>query len=241
MLNRAVDIGRERARYLAVRFGRELRIARVSAGLTQEQLASRARVSQAFVSLVERGLRRPRWDVACRLAAGCGYELSVRLHPADGLRLRDSGQMELAEVVADATHPAWRLRLEDPIGDGSRRAVDIAMDHAEEIAVVELERGLADFQAQYRAAALKREAVATASDRPVRLIIGVPDTEATRRILAQHADLIRRVLPVTSRSIWHALRNGIPIGGDGILFVPTRASRRHRTPAEPAQQRRMTA
>jgi transcriptional regulator with XRE-family HTH domain len=231
MRNRAIDIGRERARYLALRFGRELRIARVSAGLTQKELAIRAHVSQTFVSFVERGMRHPRWDVACRLAAACGHELGLRLNPAAGLRLRDTGQMQLAEAVARAAHATWRVRLEDPIGDGSRRAVDIAMDHTDEIAIVEIERGLVDFQAQFRAATLKREVVARMSDRPVRLVVGVPDTVGTRRILSQHSDLIGRVLPVTSRSIWHALRNGLPIGGDGILFIATRPSRSHQIPA----------
>lgn len=225
LMNRAVDIGRERARYIGVRYGRELRIARVSGGLTQRQLAMRAGVSQGLVSLVERGLRQPRWDIACTLAAACGYELGVRLHPADGLRLRDSGQMRLADVVAAAAHTAWRIRLEQPIGDGSRRAVDIALDHAEERAIVEIERGLVDFQAQYRASVLKRDVVAGQSGRPVRLIIGVPDTRATRRVLAEHADLIRRVLPIPSRAIWRAIRHGTVIGGDGILFIAPRRPR----------------
>jgi len=223
--NRIVDIGRARARYLRIFMGKELRIARVSGGLTQQRAAARAGVSQAFVSLVERGLRTPSWEVGCRLAAAVGCELSLRLYPAEGVGLRDSGQMELAEAIAAAAHPRWRLRLEDPVGDGSRRAVDIGLDHPEELGVMELEGGLADFQGQYRIAALKRDAISARADRPVRLIIGVPDTAMIRRVLGTHAELIRRALPVSSRAIWRALRNGTPIGGDGILLIP-RPSRR---------------
>jgi transcriptional regulator with XRE-family HTH domain len=225
LMNRAADIGRERSRYLAMRYGKELRIARVGGGLTQRQLATRAGVSQGFVSLVERGLRQPRWDIACSLAAACGCELGVKLHPSEGLRLRDSGQMRLADAVAAAAHAAWRVRLEQPIGDGSRRAVDMAMDHAQERAIVEIERGLVDFQAQYRTSVLKRDVLAGQSGRPVRLIIGVPDTRATRRALAEHMDLIRRVLPIPSRAIWRAIEHGIVIGGDGILFIGPRRRR----------------
>jgi transcriptional regulator with XRE-family HTH domain len=221
-MNRAVDIGRERARFLAIRYGKELRIARVGVGLSQRHLALRAGVSQGFVSLVERGMRQPRWDVACRLSAACGYELGLKLYPADGLRLRDSGQMALANPIASRAHPTWGVRLEVPIGDGSRRAVDIGLDRADERAIIEIERGLADFQSQYRAAALKRDALAAQIGQPVRLIIGVPDTRATRRVLAEHADLIRRVLPTPSRSIWRALEHGTPIGSDGVLFIPSR-------------------
>jgi transcriptional regulator with XRE-family HTH domain len=225
--NRFVDIGRERARHLAQRFGRELRIARVGMGLTQRQLALRSGVSQGFVSLVERGLRTPSWPIACQLSAAVGCELSLKLFPAEGVGLRDSGQASLAEVIAEAAHPRWRARLEVPLGDGSRRAVDIGLDHEDEVVALEIERGLVDLQAQYRAATLKRNRIAGHESRPVRLVIGVPDTPAIARVLAAHDALIQRALPVPSRAIWSALHRGTVVGGDGILLIP-RPSRRRR-------------
>jgi hypothetical protein len=58
----------------------------------------------------------------------------------------------------------------------------------------------------------------------VQLVLAVPDTRAVRARLAKFGELISRTLPITSRSIWAALRSGEPVGGDGILFV--RAPRR---------------
>lgn len=225
---RPAAIGRQRWRELTIRFGRELRTARITAGLTQAQLGMRAEVSQEAVSAAERGTRHPSWDVACRLAAGCGTELSIRLYPADGVSLRDSGQMRLAEEIATAAHPAWHIRLEHPVGDGSRRAHDIVMELASEIDAVEIERGFADVQGQLRAAQLKRDVLAQRSDRPVRLILAVPDTASVRRVVREHAALFARTMPIPSRRIWQAIRSGTPIGGDGILFVPPA------TPARPA-------
>jgi transcriptional regulator with XRE-family HTH domain len=226
MRNRAADVGQQRARFLAARFGTELRVARVSAGLPQRQLATRAAVSQGFVSLIERGLRLPSWNVACRLAAACGCELGLRLYPSGGVGLRDSGQLGLAELVAAEVHRSRSVRLEVPVGDGSRRAVDMVLAHPAELLLIEIERGIADFQGQVRPATLKRDAVGAGSRVPVRLVLGIPDTRAHRRMLAEHRELIDRVLPVASRAIWKALRDGTPIGGDGILLIRVRRPRR---------------
>jgi hypothetical protein len=43
----------------------------------------------------------------------------------------------------------------------------------------------------------------------------------------EHADVLSRAFPIPSRTIWQAIRRGRPIGGDGILFVPRPARRRH--------------
>lgn len=226
---RPAALGRQRWRELRVRFGRELRTARITAGLTQAQLGIRAEVSQEAVSAAERATRQPSWDVACRLAAGCGTELSIRLYPAEGVSLRDSGQLRLADAIGSAAHPAWHIRLEHPVGDGSRRAHDIVMELADEIDAVEIERGFADLQGQLRAAQLKRDALAERSERPVRLILAVPDAASVRRVVRDHAALFARALPTPSRRIWRAIRSGTPVGGDGILFVPS-APRTRSTP-----------
>ncbi|HEX9738284.1 MAG TPA: helix-turn-helix transcriptional regulator [Candidatus Limnocylindria bacterium] len=55
---------RSRSRHLAARFGTELRIARVTSGLSQEQLAGAAGLGQTAVSRVERGIIRRRWKCA---------------------------------------------------------------------------------------------------------------------------------------------------------------------------------
>jgi len=49
--------------------GDELRKSRLSAGLTQEALAARAKVTREYVSHVERGVYQPSVDVLMRLCA----------------------------------------------------------------------------------------------------------------------------------------------------------------------------
>jgi len=191
----------------------------VTAGLSQARLASLAGTSQTEVSKAERGLLDISLDARCRLAAACGHELGWRLYPMATVRLRDSGQLALVQSIVAAAHPSWHPRLEVPVAPGDPRAADLVLSSLTEIIHIEVERALVDLQAQLRSAQLKRELLDQASSRPVRLVIAVPDTHSTRAKLAPFGQLLAQTLPTSSRRIWQALRNGEPVGGDGILFV----------------------
>ncbi len=219
LVPRPATVARDRSRLLARRFGRELRIARVTAGLTQRRLARLAGTTQQEVSRAELGDPGVGLEVRCRLASGCGHELWWRLDPVASVRLRDSGQLRVADAIVGAVHPAWTARLEVPVARGDRRSADVVLAHARELVEVEIERALVDFQAQLRAGQLKRRSLAERETRPVRLVIAVPDTSATRARIRPHLDVISRALPAGSRRIWAALRSGEPIGTDGLLFV----------------------
>lgn len=205
------------------RFGREVRDARRAAGLTQSRLASRVGISQPMISRIERGACVPDLRAMARLARGLGHDLSVRLYPADGIRLRDSGQLELADVIRAAAHASWRVRLEVPVArPPDRRAADMVLDSTVEVVLIEIERGLRDLQAQLRAAQLKRVALAERLGRDVRLVIAVPDTPAARRATAPHAAVLRSAMRMTSRAAWAAIRSGASLHGDALLWVRQR-------------------
>lgn len=217
--------GASRSRWLALRFGQELRIARVTAGLSQAQLAQRAGVTQTVVSRAERGLEEASLRVRCRLAAAAGHELGWRLYPVASVRLRDSGQLAIAQVITREAHRSLTPILEAPIGPADARAADLLLTGPAEILHIEIERALVDIQAQLRAARLKRDALAERDPRdrrPVRLVLAVPDTRTTRLRLAPAQDVLSRALPATTRQIWRSIRTGAPLGLDGILFVRDR-------------------
>jgi hypothetical protein len=88
-----------------------------------------------------------------------------------------------------------------------------------EAIMLELERWLRDVQAQLRAAQLKRAALSERIGRPVRLVLGVPDTRAMRKALEPFVDLIASALPVGSRRAWACIRSGEPLGGDALLWI----------------------
>jgi transcriptional regulator with XRE-family HTH domain len=216
---RPKDIGIARTRELAQRFGRELRVARVTMGLTQRQLAMRAGVSQAAVAQAEGGNAGLSLEFRCRLASAAGHELSLKLFPVSSVPLRDSGQLGIAMAISAAADSSWRCRFEVPTGPGPMQAADVVLDRADEVLLIEIERGLVDFQAQLRAAELKRSSLSGREARPVRLALAVPDTRVMRDRLSENSELTRRILPIGSRAVWRGLRQGLPIGGDGLLRV----------------------
>src|SRR6185436_12000297 len=119
-------------------------------------LARLAGVSQQLASWAELGKGEISLEARCRLAAACGHELGWRLYPVASVRLRDSGQMALAQAIVRAAHPSWRPRLEVPVAPGDPRAADLILTGATEIIHIEIERALVDFQAQLRSAQTKR-------------------------------------------------------------------------------------
>jgi transcriptional regulator with XRE-family HTH domain len=227
---RPAAIGRSRSAYLASVFGRELRVARMTTGLTQMEMSRLAGVSQQEASRAELGAGDVSLDARCRMAAACGHELGWRLYPVATVRLRDSGQLTLAQAIVGAAHASWEPHLEVPVAPGDARAADLILVGPAEILHIEVERALVDFQAQLRSAQLKRQAIAERHERqerqqpPVRLILAVPDSRTSRARLAPFEDLISRTLPADSRAAWRAIRSGGLLGSDGILFV--RAVRR---------------
>jgi transcriptional regulator with XRE-family HTH domain len=60
-----------------------IRMARREAGLTQQDLATRAATSQAAVSAYESGRRSPSVDTLCRILAAAGFEVRMRLAAPD--------------------------------------------------------------------------------------------------------------------------------------------------------------
>ncbi|MEX0626792.1 MAG: helix-turn-helix domain-containing protein [Chloroflexota bacterium] len=205
---------------VAGRLARELVAARAVSGLTQRQVAERAGVSQALISQAERGRIVPSLDVMHRLASAAGHDLVLRLYPGNGVRLRDSGQLQVAETIRAAASSAWRVRLEVPVGAApDRRAVDMVLDGPAGMVAVEVERALLDLQAQLRAAQLKRAATVERTGRSAWLVIAVLDTRRNRAAVLNHRSLLAAALPVPSKRIWACLRAGVPVGGDGLLWV----------------------
>lgn len=169
--------------------------------------------------MAERGDVQVSLDVRCRMAAAVGHEMSVRLFPVATIPLRDSGQLAVASRIAGAAHGSWICRLEAPVAPGDARAADLILELATEVVHVEIERGFVDLQAQLRAAEIKRRIIAATEKRPVRLVMAVPDTVRSRAAVASLQPLLDRTLRRPSRAIWYSIRNGVPVEGDGMLFV----------------------
>ncbi len=225
---RGSHVGRRRALDQAARFGEEVRVARATLGLSREQAARQAGVSWSTQRRVEVGDPAVSLDTACSVASAVGLDTVLRVYPGRPPGLRDTGQLELAEQLRSAAHPSLISALEQPAGSHAESA-DLLFLGATEILHHEIERLVTDFQAQYRRALRKREAMAAQHSRPVRLVWTVEDTQRNRASLEAHLELIRLALPAGSREIMRSIRGGQPLGRDGLLWV--------RRPPKPAPSR----
>lgn len=224
MARSATDYAAERAaRLMAETIGREVRLQRTNLALTIRAAARIAGVSPTTQHRVERGEPSVQLDTACRVAASVGLKVWAKAFPVATPSLRDTGQLRIATMIKGAANAAFRVVLELGLGNG--RSADVVLFGASEIIHIEIERFLADFQAQYRLASAKRDELAIAHARPVRLVMVIEDTERSRGAVRDHASLIRSALPAGSREIMRTVRRGVPLGRDGVLWIRPRNDR----------------
>lgn len=137
--------------------GSVLRRARVSAGLSQAELAVKAGVAQSVISAYEAGRRQPALPTLARLIDATGYDLVVdiqwqppRLSHLSGPvgQLVRHKRREL--VAAAAAHDVRNLRVFGSVARGQDRAdsdVDLLADLPPGMGLVGLGRVQADLEA----------------------------------------------------------------------------------------------
>ena len=223
---RRTDVDRAKASELVRRVGRDLRTARLVLGLSQAKVGRRAGIVQSTLSEIERGQFAADLRTLFQVAAAIGLQPVLNLYPNGRVRLRDTGQLAIANLLIDRAGPAWRPILEHPIGRApDLRAADLVLVSLQEVLDLEIERNLADVQAQLRSGMLKRDALAERYKVPVRFVLVLPDTPRLRGIVAG-APALKAVMQMTSSDVLAAIRKGPPLGGDGILWARERDARR---------------
>jgi transcriptional regulator with XRE-family HTH domain len=95
--------------------GELLRGTRRRHGLTQQQLADRARTSQAAISRIERDLVSPSVDTLAHLLDLLGEELALEAQPIDYGHDVTLLQQNLAQTVTDRVHrqAAWANKVRE--------------------------------------------------------------------------------------------------------------------------------
>ena len=208
------------ARELALGIGQEVMLARTNLGLTITSAARMAGVAPETQRRVEAGDPAAGFATACKVAGSVGMKVWAKAYPSVTPSLRDTGQLFVADYLTAIAHPALHTSVEHRLRSG--RSIDVAFFGPVEILATEIERLLADWQAQFRSADAKRGELAEAHQRPVRLVLAIEDTRRNRAVVADHSTLIRSMLPAGSREILTALRAGTPLTRDGLLWVRRR-------------------
>ena len=141
------------AEWVLVSVGRELRVARYKAGMTQRSVGRAIGRSGSWVSRVEGGKVR---GVSARqltaTAAAVGMRLYVSLYPA-GRRPLDAPQLALLNTFNRRISPSWRREIEAVMPrEGDLRAVDELISNGTCRCAVEAITRFASVEAQVRSA-----------------------------------------------------------------------------------------
>jgi transcriptional regulator with XRE-family HTH domain len=215
-----------------VRLGRFVRLARRRRGWRQADLAARSGVSQALISLIERGhLDRVSIRILRRVLAALEASASVDLRWRGGAldRLLDEGHAALGERFgAGLDRTRWTFEAEVSYSIfGERGSIDIlAWGAASQcLLVVEIKTELTSIESTLRKLDEKvRLAPAIAADRfgwramAVSSVLVLPSTSTARRRVAAHEASIRSKLPASTTTLNRWLRHP---GGSvaGIVFL----------------------
>jgi transcriptional regulator with XRE-family HTH domain len=192
----------------------DIAAARRNSGLSQDAVGAACGISGSAEGRIESGVTRS-VDVGtlAAIAAAVGLDVRLRAYPA-GDPIRDAGQARLLGRFRPRLHLSlgWSTEVALPM-PGDLRAWDAVIRGAGWTIGVEAETVLDDIQALERRLAVKRR------DGGVdHLILLVADTARNRRALAS-APAAFADLPLRTREILAALRDGRAPGGSGIVIL----------------------
>jgi transcriptional regulator with XRE-family HTH domain len=217
---RRTDDAARAGQQLQVEIGRELRLARLTAGLRQTDVARTVGVSHASIGRVERGIASIGLAEVARHGAVLGLRLHASFYPT-GSGLRDAAQLDLLRRFHTRIGDRWSWQLEAPLNiPGDPRAFDALLTRpatpasARLTVAVEAITRLRDAQAQLRAANLKQR-----DGGAQRLVILLSASHANRHALRSAADVLATTFPLGTRATLAALATGTDPGANGIVLL----------------------
>jgi transcriptional regulator with XRE-family HTH domain len=216
--------------------GREIRVLREDAGITQARLARAAGISRAHLCGIESGESEASLVALTRLSDVLGASVSIRLYPGTGPRIRDHLQAAIVEAILRQLHPRWKRFLEVPVYRPVRGVIDLALHDPASVQLVAMEvhSEIRRLEQLIRWANEKRNALpsaelwqfAAADARPtVSGLLVLRSTQATRTIVDQHAATFEAAYPAPAATVWASLTAAAPWPGSGLLWASVRDGR----------------
>ncbi len=195
--------------------GRELRVARIIAGMTQGQVATILHTSISHVSRVEHGLIKGiTLPQLFRHAAVVGQKPYIKLFPLVA-RPMDHAQLALFARFRERIGEEWHAIIEAPMPIvGDLRAADALLSNPSCRCLVEVITRVADLQAQLRSA--RRKVRDLEADR---LIFVVLASETNRRAVRDAGRAADDAFPIRTKLALQRLADGVDPGGDCLIFL----------------------
>ncbi len=197
---------------------------REDAGRSQAAIAREASINQAYLSRIEAGVAAPSVEVLMAIAAALGCDLSVRMFPGTGPRIRDRIQVAMSEALIASLHPRWRIQPEVPVYRPVRGVIDVVLaDASAHVAVpTELQSELRRVEQQIRWSVQKADALAAmpelAGEHVSRLLV-VRNTAAMRETVRAAARTLSPAYPAKVADVIASLTADRPWPGAAMLWA----------------------
>jgi transcriptional regulator with XRE-family HTH domain len=218
----------QKARAIRLALGNDLRRHRTDAGLPLGAVAGAAGISRSHLCELETGKADASLPTLAALADVLGADLSIRLHPNTGPRIRDHIQARIVEELLRVAHPRWRAYAEVPVYRPARGRVDVvyhdpaavlmvATEVHSQINRVEQQLGWANMKTDSLPSAdLWRHAVA---DQVVSRLLVLRSTRTMRELVGRFEHTFRSAYPASAASVYAALVSRAPWPGPGVLWA----------------------
>lgn len=201
---------------------------REDAGIGRTRLAQEAGIDRRYLDRIETGGCAPSLETYQRLASALGADLSTRIYPNTGPRLRDRHQARILEIGLVAAHPRYDRFTEVDVHRPVRGWIDLVLhDPIEHVAIAsEIEAELRRLEQQIRWAAAKASALPSwegwsqLRDEPrVSQLLIVRRTRATRAVAAEFTRQLRVAYPAHPDDALASLTGTAPWPGPAMVWV----------------------
>jgi transcriptional regulator with XRE-family HTH domain len=220
-------VDRQRAVRRAI--GRELQRARLEAGLSLRRVGREAAVDASHIRRAELGEAALSQDALVAVSAVIGHDVSLRLYPSSGPRVRDHVQVRMLESLLRTLHPRWQAHLEVAVYRPVHGVIDVVLVDAEagEVVSGESHSQLHAIDAQVRWATQKTDALPSARGWPwigeseprrTRLLL-LRDNGANRTLVREATALFAAAYPASSAAAFRSLSDRAPWPGSAIVWV----------------------
>lgn len=210
--------------------GRDIRRMREDAGRSQAAIARAASINQAYLSRIEAGTAEPSVEVLIAVATALGCDLSVRMFPNSGPRVRDRLQLAMTEALIDLRHARWRPRPEVPVYRPIRGVIDLVLADpvARDAIATELQSQLRRVEQQIRWSVQKADALAAltefAGERVGRLLV-LRNTAAMRDTVRAASRTLSAAYPALAVDTLSSLTGTAPWPGAAIIWANVEGGR----------------
>jgi transcriptional regulator with XRE-family HTH domain len=217
-----------RANTIRIALGNDLRRHRTDAGLSLGAVADAAGISRSHLCELESAKADGSLPTLAALADALGADLSIRLFPNTGPRVRDHIQARIVEELLRVAHPRWHTYAEVPVYRPARGRVDIVYHDPAAVLMVatEVHSQISRVEQQLGWANLKMDSLPSADlwrladgNQAVSRLLVLRSSRATRDLVGRFEHTFRSAYPASAASVHSALVSQAPWPGPGILWA----------------------